>query len=385
MMMVHVPLGPSYSPDSFSLGVDAAPPRASLWSSSLIILSKLAGLLDLVAVRLSPDVFLADGMGDDVVYAKAFALGLEKGPNVAPAELTIEREVAAAHDGGIATAVVSFRSPVADLLEEEAKTARAEIVAPVTGPPPQRLEDLVAGADVVIHCPMTGDIGFSFRRRSYALPLATSTGAVSIILQIAFYGPRRPASMGGRYGLPTVAHVASQGAAVFTEARALAEWARAAGSRTITYAGVSFGGAMASMAALLDPQSHAVISTVGTHSPAPPFSQGLLAQTVDWPAIGGRYGPVGRALWAISTDAIPAPSTSTSCKRIARILYAADDKYIPREASASLYDALGASSATVSLTRAAMPGGHGWAIMCARRRHVAAIVDAVAAQLQLVD
>ncbi|CAK9011092.1 Protein ABHD18 (Alpha/beta hydrolase domain-containing protein 18) (Abhydrolase domain-containing protein 18) [Durusdinium trenchii] len=133
--------------------------------------------------------------------------------------------------------VGTFESPVADLLPEESKTGRVMLVMP---------EGPVKGCAILMAA--TGDHGFGSRKKKVAEPLQKH-GIATLILQIAFYGKRRPAHQRNYY-ISTVAEFLSQATACYTEATMLTSFARKRfPDAKVLLAGTSFGGAMASAGA----------------------------------------------------------------------------------------------------------------------------------------
>eukprot|EP01135_Chromosphaera_perkinsii_P011448 Nk52_evm24s2402 gene=Nk52_evmTU24s2402 len=137
-----------------------------------------------------------------------------------------------------------FKSPVADILEEEhTRWGRVEIIEPIV----KEKEDEEGKEEceekgkrngtnsgtsskckkirgIVVHLPATGDEYFQRRRKQYALPLA-ARGYVSVLLMAPYYGDRRPTGQSS-FESPTVSHFMAMGLGIAAEGAALVRWAR---------------------------------------------------------------------------------------------------------------------------------------------------------------
>lgn len=165
--------------------------------------------------------------------------------------------------------------------------------------------EMAAARPIVVLLAGTGEHGFRRRRHLVAYPLAR-LGLASLIVEIPFYGTRRPRSMVGSK-LGTLVDLPLQGGAVIEEARALVAWLNSqpalpvpgpmtpslvpspagSGYGAVVLAGVSMGGLHAAMTACTLPASLpvGVASWMGPPSAAAVYTQGLLAHGVDWAAL----------------------------------------------------------------------------------------------------
>lgn len=179
--------------------------------------------------------------------------------------------------------VGTFRSPSASFLPAASATARILYVPAVPRAPP---------APVVLHLPATGDHGFLRRLFFYALWLRVR-GVASVILEGPFYGRRRPPTQRGAL-LDYVQHLPDLGRATIEESLALLAYLREQGFERQAIAGVSQGGLHAAMVASLCEGSVPVVMAFAPHSAAPVFTKGVLADVVDWDALGEDWGEGAR-------------------------------------------------------------------------------------------
>lgn len=177
----------------------------------------------------------------------------------------------------------TFRSPCAPFLPQASATARVLYVsAPAT---------LDGPAPVVLHLPATGDHGFLRRLACYAVWLRRR-GVASVILQGPFYGQRRPAGQRGAL-LDCVHQLPDLGRATVEEGVALLKYFRDRGFERQAVAGVSQGGLHAAMVATLCEGSVPVVMAFAPHSAAPVFTNGVLADAVDWDALCDGWNDEG--------------------------------------------------------------------------------------------
>jgi hypothetical protein len=112
-------------------------------------------------------------------------------------------------------------------------------------------------------------------------------GIGAVILEHAFYGtPRRHA---GPQTVRTVVDFIEMGIAAVYEGIGLVLWLVETGSVT-GVAGFSQGGSNAAVVGALSPVPIAVAPMAASHSSSPVFSDGILADGVDWDALGGASG-----------------------------------------------------------------------------------------------
>ncbi|KNC50273.1 ferrochelatase [Thecamonas trahens ATCC 50062] len=349
--------------------------------------------------------FLSDGPGCEHAFDACFDL-LTRDMAAAPPPLPPSDELAISwgpaggliHHGSALCLRISFSTPASPLLEPGTGAAVVDVVVPWPptdadahlAPPPHDAEPSVladalaaglAARPIAILCPMTGDIGPELRISKYSAPLAAA-GISSAIINAPYYGDRRPPGWTGSYGVPTVEAMMAQATGVIVEALATAQWARSTGASAVCYAGVSWGGAMSSMANLLDHDSSAVVTTAGSHSPAPAFVDGAMARSVPWDAHGGKSEDnlMVVLLRRISTTMVTEfPAKATGAARVIRHISAPHDHYIPRDSSLRLFDSLVNAPGTVESARVEVLGGHASTVLFYTSTHVDAILDALAA------
>ncbi|GBG31630.1 Protein ABHD18 [Hondaea fermentalgiana] len=197
--------------------------------------SRIIGAFDLLYVYSQKHKFFAEGWGDEEYEKDQALLRIieEDGTTTLPDidQLVFIDETAPEDE----ICVCYFDSPCADWLPDECKKAYAMIVSPPKG-------DEIRG--ILIQVAGTGDEGFSLRRKEIAEPLAAD-GFVSIILECAFYGQRRPQDQTSFF-IGTVGSYLLQLPTTIIEVSKLAKYAK------VTYAGVpiglvgtSFGGSVA--------------------------------------------------------------------------------------------------------------------------------------------
>lgn len=176
-----------------------------------------------------------------------------------------------------------FRSPSASFLPDASADARILYVPapPATPSPP-----------VVLHLPATGDHGFLRRFFFYAFWLRMR-GVASVILEGPFYGRRRPPQQRGAL-LDYVHHLPDLGRATIEESIVLLRYLREKGFERQAVAGVSQGGLHAAMVASLCESNVPVVMAFAPHSAAPVFTKGVLANCVDWDALGEGWGDGAR-------------------------------------------------------------------------------------------
>ncbi|MCB2223453.1 MAG: alpha/beta hydrolase family protein [Actinobacteria bacterium] len=110
-------------------------------------------------------------------------------------------------------------------------------------------------------------------------------GIASVILENPHYGARR-ADPGDDRPLATVADFAVMGRAAVVEGLTVLAAVRREG-RTPGVAGFSMGGNMAAFVGAMAPFPTAISPAAGSHSPAPPFLQGVIRTAIAWDALGG--------------------------------------------------------------------------------------------------
>lgn len=114
-------------------------------------------------------------------------------------------------------------------------------------------------------------------------------GIASVILEGPFYGRRKPPGQRGAL-LDYVHHLPDLGRATIEESIALLKYLRERGFERQAITGVSQGGLHAAMVASLCENSLPVVMAFAPHSAAPVFTKGVLADAVDWNALGDDWG-----------------------------------------------------------------------------------------------
>lgn len=147
----------------------------------------------------------------------------------------------------------------------------------------------------------------------------------SVIVEHPFYGYRRVHD--GSQPVRTVVDFIEMGLGAATEGIGLIMWLVETGA-IAGVAGFSQGGSNAAVVGALSPYPIAVAPMAASHSSSPVFTEGVLADSIEWDALGGREAGIVelRGLLAnLSTLALPVPShTAWAVFGIAR-----GDGYVP--------------------------------------------------------
>lgn len=246
---------------------------------------RLAGLA--LALRPRASVVFPDGWGDRLTV-EMFE-GLPERPLPEPVEVVWERK---SEHPGFRRRRGMFRSPVADVLPEEARVVPVEVTEPGRG------TDRVA-----VSLPSWNEEGLISRRG--VAQLAAARGVAVVTFEIPFYGRRRP---GGGDGTPirTVSDFALMGVGALDEAAALlAALAPDYVHRGVT--GFSMGGTLAALVAARSRGPLAAGLMAAAHSPAAIYLDGALSRAVAWQALGGREARTSLCtlLSNVSTTALP--------------------------------------------------------------------------------
>ncbi|MCR9140958.1 MAG: alpha/beta hydrolase family protein [bacterium] len=241
----------------------------------LFIPNLLNGLDHLVSGFSTRDKLYRQGLGD-LEFLRTIP---DRHPrDVAAAKIEWDDEIVAERSGATRQQG-TFRSPAADWLPEESRTAQIEMIRPA---------NCNSDTPVFVHFAATGDETFLPRRFLLANALADE-GIASILLMNPYYGPRRPKTQ-SNFSVPTVSdQMRMNGASIF-EGVALVRWAEAEGYTRVGVTGVSMGGSMAAtVAAMIETPLRAAVC-IGPVGPAPAFTQGALTGQVDWQALAKDYG-----------------------------------------------------------------------------------------------
>lgn len=233
----------------------------------------------------------------------------------------------------------TFPSPAAHLLPPESRIARALYLPPCVADPPaspvhlhpahghaerdarpafhsplERVADnlvptLPSGAaPIALILPATGDHGFLRRLALHGAALR-ARGIGSLVLESPFYGRRRPPGQISAQ-LRSVHQLADLGRATIEEARVLLTRLRAAGHAQLAVAGMSQGGLHAAMVASALPFALGVVAAFAPHSAVPVFTEGVLADVVDWAALGDDGRQKMREVLSVSDIANFPPPTA---------------------------------------------------------------------------
>lgn len=279
----------------------------------------------------------------------------------------------------------SFNSPLVGL-PDLTRTARALFVraAPGGALPPTRAVTLIMAP--------TGDDAYADRDAKLARPLLQH-GIASLIMMAPFYGTRAPAGQ-TKHFIANVADYMRQSLAIILEGAALLRWAargfevRAGEPRyedlRLGVAGLSWGGAMASCAAVVSRLPVACMTGLGSDSPRV-MATGAINWQLNWDALmrarGHSREEASAEIQAIFTRvtlaSLVADSSSPSVGAVIQVS-ARDDHYVYASEGTQLHD---------SLVKAVIPGGkcelqwvdggHGTAFVKQTQYFVPAIVEAI--------
>ena len=167
-----------------------------------------------------------------------------------------------------------FRSPYADWgLPPEAREAHVEMLLP---------HGWSKKTPMNVQFPSTGD-EFCHRARAAALAMLRH-GIGSLVLEVAFYGARKPAEQFSTY-LRWVSDLWLMGMAAWEEGRSLLAWLKTEGFERLGVSGISMGGTLASHVATKWPEPLAVACSVAPHNAGVVYAGSVLADVVDWPRL----------------------------------------------------------------------------------------------------
>ncbi|WP_394825404.1 alpha/beta hydrolase family protein [Pendulispora albinea] len=179
--------------------------------------------------------------------------------------------------------------------------------------------------------------GFALRQGIFG-PLARE-GIDLYLLENPYYGLRRPPGQRGA-SLGTVAEHVLMNLAIVDEARSLLATLREGGYEQIGVTGYSMGGFMAGLAASLTREPLAVAALAAGASPAPVFTRGLLAHSIDFTDLGGSAAGAEAARRRLASlfdrarlTHFPAPLHARS----AILLACRRDGYVPRTETLALH------------------------------------------------
>jgi hypothetical protein len=178
----------------------------------------------------------------------------------------------------------SFESPFSQFLPEEAKIANIQMLLP-----PNHNEE----TPICIHFAMTGDQGFSMRLFALALPLLRD-GIGSIVLEIPFYGHRKPK---GQFNIfvRTVSDFFKMCGGTISEGLSLLEWIKSQGFKYKGITGISMGGNITCFVGSLYNEKLAIVPCLPPHSPEPVFVNGMLKDSIHWKNLAKEEGDLESA------------------------------------------------------------------------------------------
>lgn len=256
-----------------------------------------------------------------------------------------------------------FPSPAAEgPLPASCHEARFQLLLPEqAGPRPP----------VCLFLPSSGDEGFG-RRRVLAEGLARH-GVGSLLLEIPYYGSRRPPGQQG-VAVRTVVDLLLLFRASAVEATALLGWLLARGHPKVGVSGYSMGGSLAAYAAALFPLPAAVVPITTAHSAAPVYTEGVLSALPDWETLGRTSGGPEAARQrlaevlnkAASIDALPPLSNPQRAILVA----ARADGFVPSSSTLRLLQHWRGAELRY------MPGGHLSAFLTGQGTMLRALLDA---------
>ncbi len=204
-----------------------------------------------------------------------------------------------------------------------------------------------------------------FERREILARDLARQGVGSLILENPYYGSRRVHE--GNPPIRTVAELLIMGSAAMQEASGIL---LGFDSRyTVGVGGYSMGGNIAGLVAASFPKPLVAVLMAPSPSPASVFTEGLLADVVDWNALGGRSAAephLREVLDRASILAFPPPTRPD----LAIIIGARGDGYIPAEAVESIHHHWPGSELRWA------PGGHITLATVGRAHLVEALSDA---------
>ncbi|EDQ88107.1 uncharacterized protein MONBRDRAFT_26671 [Monosiga brevicollis MX1] len=176
--------------------------------------------------------------------------------------------------GVLYTRRATCRSPLASFLPEESANMHLQLVMsrdyflPGLNDPDRMdaTDQRQPVKGIMVHLAPTGDMGFAFRTKLMAEPMAQQ-GYASLLLIIPYYGRRKPHAQIKHYA-STVADYLTCCFGSFVEAAKLTQYCRTQFSQVpVGLTGMSLGGAMACMASGLDHGDLVLLACVGSASP----------------------------------------------------------------------------------------------------------------------
>jgi len=313
----------------------AAPASSRLWQGVDAFTSRLffrrqffpQGWGDIAPLTANYGLAVTNPRWDDPATLAAFRQALLH--TAAPARIDIDWDRDRHYPGGTLVRRGRFAAPAnAALLPAACRTAHVEWVAPAGHD---------TGMPVCVLFPATGEQGF-LSRRLLALTLARR-GIATLVLEVPFYGVRRPADQQGAL-LNRVSDLIALLDSTVAEGRALLAWLQRQGYTRLAVSGISMGG---SVSALVTARSTFPLDCIGmipANAVGPVYAEGLLSNYVAWERLQSdlRAGADARALlhaWLGVFDVTNFPRPLAEPR--ATFLSAVDDGCIPRHNTAALH------------------------------------------------
>ncbi|KAJ8028498.1 Protein ABHD18 [Holothuria leucospilota] len=199
----------------------------------------------------------------------------------------------------------TFTSPFAlylpDLVPDEVKTARFEMIVPAKWPSNTY-------KPVCIHLAGTGDHGFWRRRVFTAKPLIKEYGIGSLSLENPFYGCRKPKDQ-LRSSLHNVSDLFVMGGSLMLESLVLLRWLEKNGYGPLGLSGVSMGGHMATLACTVWDKPIPLIPCLSWTSATPVFTRGAMSGSIPWELLRSQYNSRSEYEKEIMTQLLKCPKT----------------------------------------------------------------------------
>ena len=230
-----------------------------------------------------------------------------------------------------------------------------------------------ATGPICLHLAATSDEFFERRHFAHALPLA-ERGVSSLILENPFYGRRRPPYQHDS-ALVYFSDLLTMARTCLEEARALVSWLDRAGYGPIVATGVSMGGQMAALTAMLAEVPIGVTPFIPPHSGTAVYSEGLLSSCVAWDVLGEPHGGPREAFVAMRealeyTDIRNFEPLTTP--RAALVVGATRDGFIPATSTRIVHEAIPGARLRW------LDAGHVSAFVLHRRAFLRAVFDTLA-------
>ena len=222
---------------------------------------------------------------------------------------------------GLVETDLAFESPALHL-PAASRIGRARMIT--TDPPPDRLLLLMAAWNE-----------HGYAARSKLARLLAADGIATVMLENPFYGERRADPADDR-PIATVADFGVMGRAAVVEGMALLAHFRDQGYAT-GVGGFSMGGNIAAFVGSLTAFPTAIALAAASHSPAPPFLNGVMRGSLAWDALGGDNPDTEqrlRGFFASATvlDHEPPPHTAAAV-----LLAGTIDGFVPTSAVLALH------------------------------------------------